>query len=75
MSDVDRRELMDGISEIMRVAGMWGDVFCCLDPGSVYDFHRLFVQGVFDQAQQHSAVPQFNANGEMWTAMLSIREV
>jgi hypothetical protein len=75
VSGEDRRTVMDGVSEIMRMAGMWGDVFCCLDPASVEDFHRLFIQGVFDQPQQHSPVPQFNGNGEVWTIGLSLREV
>ena len=75
ISAADRREVLDGIAEIQRLRGLWGDVICLLDPGATTDFHRHSMQGVFTAPQEHRIVPQFTANGEMWTVDLQLREI
>ncbi len=71
----DRREVLDGIAEIQRLRGLWGDVICLLDPAATTDFHRHSMQGLFSAPQEHQIVPQFTANGEMWTVNLPLREI
>ena len=75
ISAADRREVLDGIAEIQRLRGLWGDVICLLDPAATTDFHRHSMQGVFSAPQEHRIVPQFTANGEMWTVDLQLREI
>jgi hypothetical protein len=75
ISAADRREVLDGIAEIQRLRGLWGDVICLLDPAATTDFHRHSMQGVFTAPQEHRIVPQFTANGEMWTVDLQLREI
>ncbi len=75
ISAADRREMLDGIAEIQRLRGLWGDVICLLDPAATTDFHRHSMQGVFTAPQEHRIVPQFTANGEMWTVDLQLREI
>ncbi len=75
ISAADRREVLDGIAEIQRLRGLWGDVICLLDPAATTDFHRHSMQGVFGATQEHRIVPQFTANGEMWTVDLQLREI
>jgi hypothetical protein len=75
ISAADRREVMDGIAEIQRLRGMWGDVAVMLDPAVTTDFHRHSMQGVFTAPQEHLMVPQFTANGEAWTVNFPLREV
>jgi len=75
ISAADRREVLDGIAEIQRLRGLWGDVICLLDPAATTDFHRHSMQGVFTAPHEHRIVPQFTANGEMWTDDLQLREI
>jgi hypothetical protein len=75
MSSADRREVMDGIGEIQRLQGGWGDVVALLDPNATTDFHRHSMQGVFTAPQEHQMVQQFNENGELWTVNFPLREV
>lgn len=75
ISSVDRRELLDGIAEIMRLRGVWGDVAALLDADETTDFHRYSMQGIFSVPQAHQLVPQFTANGAMWTASINLREI
>jgi hypothetical protein len=56
----NRREVMDGIFEIQRLRGMWGDVICCLDPTETTDFHRFSMQGVFTVKPSYPITPQFD---------------
>lgn len=72
---LDRRELIDGIAEVQRLRGMWGDVACLLDAAETTDFHRYSLQCVFTTPQSHNIVPYFTANGAMWTATYQLREV
>jgi hypothetical protein len=72
---LDQAEAFDRAGEIRRLAGLWGDVFVCLDPAATTDFHRQFMQAVFVQPQGHSLVPWFNPNGGMATVTLPLREV
>lgn len=75
ISALDKRETLDGVQEIQRLAGMSGDVFVLLDANATTDFHRFSMQGVFTSQQEHQIVPQFTAAGEMWTANFPLREV
>jgi hypothetical protein len=75
ISGADKREVLDGIQEIQRLAGMAGDVFVLLDPNATTDFHRHSMQGVFTAQQDHQIVPQFTDAGEMWTVNFPLREV
>ena len=75
MSFADRREALDGIADMRRLAGLWGDVVLILDPNATTDFHRLSLQGVFLTQQDHRLTPQFNATGEMWTVEINLREI
>jgi hypothetical protein len=74
-TSLDRREVLDGIAEIQRLRGMWGDVACLLDADETTDFHRYSLQGVFSTPQAHNLVPYYTTNGEMWTATHNLREV
>lgn len=75
MSAGDKRELLDGIQEIQRLAGMSGDVFVLLDANATTDFHRFSMQCVFTAAQEHQIVPQFSNGDVMFTASFPLREV
>lgn len=70
----DRREAFDGLSEIQRLRGGWGDVICCLDPGETTDFHRYTMQGAFTLGGAYTAPPAFNSNGQMFGAAIRLRE-
>jgi hypothetical protein len=71
----DKREVLDGIAEVQRLRGMWGDVACLLEPAATTDFHRFSMQGVFTTPQEHQIVQQFSNNAEMWTVNFPLREV
>lgn len=75
ISALDKREVQDGIADIRRLRGMWGDVFVLLDPNATTDFHRLSMQGTFTAAQEHRMTQQFTGNGEMWSVDFPLREV
>lgn len=75
ISYTNRREALDGIAEIRRLAGLWGDVVVILDPNATTDFHRLSAQGVFTAPQEHRLTQIFDASGETWTAEIPLREV
>lgn len=75
ISAADREEVLTGIADIMRLAGMWGDVVCLLNPTATTHFHRHSMQGVFGTQQRHQMVPLFTANGESWSVELNLREV
>ena len=71
----DKREVNDGIGEIQRLRGMWGDVACLLDTAATTDFHRNSMQGVFTAPQEHQFSQQFTASGEAWSVAFPLREV
>lgn len=75
ITGADQREVLDGIAEIQRLRGMWGDVICCLDPAATTDFHRQSLQGVFTAKPNFPIVQQFTANGVMYGATLPIIEL
>lgn len=70
----DKREAFDGIAEIQRLRGLWGDVICALDPGDSTDFHRFTMQGCFTAGGAYTLPPAFNANGSMFGAAIRLRE-
>jgi hypothetical protein len=70
----NRREVMDGIAEIQRLRGTWGDVICCLDPGETTDFHLLSMQGRLTQGGQFPSPALFDASGYTWGASILLRE-
>jgi len=71
----DKREAFDGLYEVRRLRGMWGDVICSLDPGETTDFHRFAMQGVFSDAPAYTLPPVFNDNGSMFGAAIRLREL
>lgn len=76
MTAAEERDIMDGIAEIQRLRGTWGDVVVLLNPDATTDFHRLSMQGVFTAQQEHQAVPWFDDNDvSMWTAKFPLREI
>lgn len=75
ISALDRREVLDGIGEIMRLQGGWGDVVVLLDPAATTDFHRHSLQGVFTAPQQHDLTQLFTNSGECWSVSFPLREV
>ena len=75
ISATDKREVNDGIGEIQRLRGMWGDVACLLDTAATTDFHRSSMQGVFTAPQEHQFSQQFTPNGEAWSVSFPLREV
>lgn len=75
ISGADKNEVLGGIGEVQRLAGMWGDVAVLLDPNATTHFHRHSMQGVFTSQQEHQMVQQFNENGELWTVNFPLREV
>lgn len=75
ISSADKREVNDGIGEIQRLRGMWGDVACLLDTAATTDFHRNSMQGVFTSPQEHQFTQQFTTNGEAWSVSFPLREV
>lgn len=71
----NRDEVLDGIGEVQRLRGMWGDVACILDADATTHFHRHSMQGVFTAQQDHQFTPYFDASGECWTVNFPLREV
>lgn len=74
-TSLDRREVFDGIADMQRLRGLWGDVVCLLDAAETTDFHRYSMQCLFTTPQSHSLAPYYTANGQMWTALYNLREV
>jgi hypothetical protein len=68
------REILDGIAEIQRLAGLSGDVICCLDPAETTDFHRYSMQGRFTGPPQFTAPAAFDANGYTTGASIALKE-
>lgn len=71
---LNKREALDGIYEIQRESGMWGDVVCALDPGESTDFHRFTMQGAFTAGGAYTLPPAFDGNGTMFGAGIKLRE-
>lgn len=71
---LDKREAFDGIYELQRLRGMWGDVICCLDPSETTDLHIMTMQGAFAMAGAYTLPPQFTSNGSMFGAGIRLRE-
>ena len=70
---LSQREAFDGIYEIQRLRGVWGDVICALDPGADTDFHRFVMQGCFTAGAAYSLPPLFDG-GNMFGAGIKLRE-
>ena len=75
ITGANQREVQDGIAEIQRLRGMWGDVIVCLDPAATTDFHRQSMQGVFTAKPRFPIVPQWDADGIQYGATLSLDEL
>lgn len=71
----NQRELQDGLSELQRLCGQWGDVVCCLDPAATTDFHRLSMQAVFTASPEFAAVPMWDVDGGRLSASLALAEI
>lgn len=71
---LNKREAFDGIFEIQRLRGMWGDVICCLDPAETTDLHRMTMQGVFTMGGAYTLPPVFDSDGNMYGAGIKLRE-
>lgn len=71
---VNQREALDGIYEIQRLRGLWGDVICCLDPGATTDFHRYVMQGCFTAGGSYPLPPAFDSDGNMFGVGIKLRE-
>ena len=69
-----QREAFDGIYEIQRLRGLWGDLICALDPGADTDFHRFIMQGCFTAGAAYPLPPAFDASGNMFGAGIKLRE-
>lgn len=72
---LNKREAFDGLGEIQRTRGLWGDVICALDPGERTDFHRFTMQGVFTSAAAYTLPPVFDRDGHMFGAGIKLREL
>lgn len=76
ISGTDQRDVLDGISEIQRLRGNWGDVICCLDPTATTDFHRYSLQGVFVAKPDYPIYQQFGSDGAaMYGAKIQLNEL
>jgi hypothetical protein len=76
ISALSKFEVLNGIAEIMRLRGLWGDVFVFLDPAAPdVTFQKFSLQGVFTAPQEHQIVPMFDADGEMFSVQFPVREV
>jgi hypothetical protein len=75
ISALDKLEVMNGIGDIQRQVGMWGDVIALLDESETTNFHWFTMQGVFTAPQAHQIVQQFTANGAMWQVNFPLREI
>lgn len=71
---LNKREAFDGIYEIQRLRGMWGDLICCLDPAETTDLHRFTMQGAFTMGGAYTLPPTFDADGNMFGAGIKLRE-
>ena len=71
---LNKREAFDGIYEIQRLRGMWGDVICCLDPTETTDLHRMTMQGAFTMGGAYTLPPVFDGDGNMYGAGIKLRE-
>lgn len=70
----NRREIFDGLAEMQRLAGLAGDVVCCLDPTDATDFHRYVMQGRFTSGPRFSAPAAFDRDGYTIGASINLRE-
>jgi hypothetical protein len=70
----NRREVLDGLAEMQRLRGTWGDVLCCLDPGETTDAHLFTMQGRFLSGPRYAVPPLFDSGGNMIGAGILLRE-
>ena len=70
----NRREVLDGLAEMQRLRGTWGDVLCCLDPGETTDAHLFTMQGRFLSGPRYAMPPLFDSGGNMIGAGILLRE-
>lgn len=72
-----KASVIEGIDEITRLHGMWGDVFVFLDLNARgIEFQKSSMQGLFTAPAEHQIVPCFDDNGgEMMTVSFPLREV
>lgn len=71
---LNKREAFDGIYELQRLRGMWGDVICCLDPSETTDLHLFTMQGAFVSPGAYTLPPAFDSSGNMFGAGIRLRE-
>lgn len=71
---LSRREAFDGIYELQRLRGMWGDVICCLAPDETTDLHIFTMQGAFMAGGAYTLPPAFDSAGNMFGAGIRLRE-
>ena len=69
------REIQDGLAELQRLRGAWGDVICFLDPAATTDFHRLSMQALFVGAPDYAAVPYWDTDGGRLSAGITLTEI
>lgn len=67
-------EVLDGLQEIQRLAGLAGDVICCLDPLDTARFHLMTMQGRFRAGGLFDGPPYFDGAEQCWGATISLRE-
>lgn len=71
---LNKREAFDGLYELQRLRGMWGDVICCLDPSETTDLHRFTMQGAFTMGGAYTLPPAFDSSGNQFGAGIKLRE-
>jgi hypothetical protein len=75
ISTGNARETQDGLAEILRLRGMWGDVIVSADPGATVDFHRMSMQALMTAAPEFGTVPYFDADGGKLATTLNLSEI
>lgn len=73
-SALSERDVLRGLFEIQRLAGLAGDVICCLDPADAENHHLMSMQGRFTRGGAYGAPPVFDEQGHCWSTSIGLRE-
>lgn len=74
ITSANQTEVLAGLQEIQRLAGLAGDLVCCLDPGDADNFHLLSMQGRFTKGGAFGAPALWDEDGPLWGAAIEMRE-
>lgn len=75
LSAASEDEIYDGLDEIQRLRGLWGDVWVFLDLGADQRFQKMSMQGLFTLPSEFQVRSAFGGDGRAtFTTNIAVRE-